>query len=83
MQESVIVLETKWGWLDMLTSVTESQGKSASAPAGPRESSSLFVYFKSALMLTRLVIEKDATWPSTEISFNKFCISESETSIEN
>lgn len=45
----------------MLTSVTESQGKSASAPAGPRESSSLFVYFKSALMLTRLVIEKDAT----------------------
>lgn len=36
----------------------------------------------TGLMLTGLSIEKDATKPSVEINFNRFCISESETSTE-
>lgn len=67
-----------------LHSDVERQGKLASTPASPERTPphlSASAYL-TGLMLTRLNIEKDATWPSTDIKFNKFCISESETSTE-
>lgn len=67
----------------MLTSFSDREsGKAGFGSCQPKREL-ISVYFISALMLTRLVIEKDATWPSTEISFNRFCISESETRIES
>lgn len=70
--------EHKWDWVEMLPSCScWEAGEAGFYSASPERSQphlSASNHFMG-LTLTRLNIEKDATWPSTDINFNRFCIS--------
>lgn len=71
-QKSVIILENKWSWIDMLTSFSWWEaGKVGFHSCQPREAqphlSTLICFIR--LMSTIRVVEKDAAWSSADRSF--------------